>query len=166
MERTTFDGVAYFKNIASLNKKMKKDGYHVGECTTPLGIQGVMEDFRKVSRFCLVDNAVPGVVTMNRAGGFFNRRSYSMHLIIRRDARRGLDDYDALMSELRLLYLQILSRILQDREKLEMRNCYLSLDTLRYTEPGPYGYGGSAGLYFVLSIHEPANLVYDGNEWE
>lgn len=161
-----FDGIEYFKRIASENKRCIEEGYCITTCSGPSGIEGVMENFRRASRFVLIDDTTSGSVKPNRAGGFFNRRTFTVFIMSRHE-RGSMESYEREMSECRELYLSLLSRVVRDAQHFrELDDVYIALDSIYYREPGPYAANGAAGLYFMLPIDEPVDLRYNEEEWE
>lgn len=159
-----FDGIGYLQGIAGANKTVQQDGYKVGLCSGAAGVEDVMNSFRKTANFLLVDNTTNGRMSVNNAGGVFNRRTFTVFII--KHYRGGdMQDYESKMSEVRLLYLQLLSRILRDRVDLELKNVYVRPNEIYYREPGPYGFNGAAGVYFTFPIDEPTDLIYDDEQW-
>lgn len=76
-----------------------------------------------------------------------------------------MQDYEKKMTEVRHLYMQFLSRILRDAQDLQLSDVYVRTDSIYYREPGPNGFNGSAGVYFMLTIDEPTDLIYDAEQW-
>jgi hypothetical protein len=165
MKAEYFDGIGYLQGIANVNKVVKNDRYKVGLCSGAAGVEDVIGNFRSAPHFFLVDNTTNGRMVVNNAGGVFNRRTFTVFII--KHYRGGdMQDYESKMSEVRLLYLQILSRLLRDRVSLELKDVYLRTDDIYYREPGPYGFNGSgAGMYFTFPIDEPTDLIYDNEQW-
>lgn len=157
-----FDGIGYFKQIAQ--KCRACTGYTVTECSGPMGVEGVMQNFRKSSSFVMVDDTTVGSTTMNKAGGAFDRRTYTVFLI-KQHTRDSMDDYEACMEELRGIYRLFLSRMVRDRSELDLHDVYLLTHSIYYKEPGPMGFNGAAAIYFMVSIDEPVDLEYDAQQW-
>ncbi|MBR2253355.1 MAG: hypothetical protein IJ895_02930 [Prevotella sp.] len=78
MKQEYFDGQAYFKNLAEKNKIVQRDSYKVGTCSGASGVEEVINNFRKVANFILIDDTTNGNVFVNRAGGAFNRRTFTV----------------------------------------------------------------------------------------
>lgn len=157
-----FDGISYFKAMALRNKACA--GYTVTECSGPMGVEGMMYSFRKSDSFVMVDDTTVGSVAVNRAGGAFDRRTYTVFLI-RQHTADDMADYEEKMQELRSIYRQLLSRMLRDRAGLALEDVYLQTGNVTYKEPGPMGFNGSASIYFMVSIDEPLDLTYDEEQW-
>lgn len=164
MKQEYFDGQDYFKNLAEKNKIVQRDSYKVGTCSGASGVEEVINNFRKVANFILVDDTTNGNVFVNRAGGAFNRRTFTV-FIIKHYKNMDMVDYEQKMTEVRQLYMQFLSRILRDAQQLQLKDIYVDTNNIYYREPGPFAFNGAAGVYFMLSIDEPTDLIYDDEQW-
>lgn len=167
MEIRIFDGIKYLQELGDKNRFMQDNGWHIGTVNMQRGIEPIMEEFRRKECFFLVDDAPMGGITMNRAGGFFDSRTYVGHFVIRLGGRtQGLEVYEQKMNVNRELFRQFLERIIYDSAELrDLHQVYVQTDRIYYREPGKAAYGGSAGLYFQLTIAEPKNLIYRQGNW-
>lgn len=164
MKQEYFDGQAYFRNLAEKNKIVLRDEYKIGTCSGPSGVEQVLGSFRKTANFVLIDDTTNGNVNANRAGGAFNSRTFTV-FIIKHYKSDDMQDYESKLSEVRMLYLQFLSRILRDAQSLALKDVYLKTDNIYYREPGPFAFNGAAGVYFMLTIDEPTDLIYEDEQW-
>lgn len=157
-----FDGIGYFKRIAKACKACRD--YVTTECSGPMGVEGMMQNFRKAHSFVMVDDTTVGSTTMNRAGGAFDRRTYTVFLV-KQHTGDDMEDYERKMQELRSIYRLFLSRMVRDRYDLDLQEVYLQTQSILYKEPGPMGFNGAAAIYFMVSIDEPVDLEYDDEQW-
>lgn len=167
MEQEIFDGIRYLQELAGKNRYMQDNDWHVGTVNMQNGIEPIMQEFRRKENFFLVDDAPMGGITMNRAGGFFDSRTYVGHFVSRTGGRRqGLESYEQKMKMIRELFTQFLERIVVDATDLRaLHNVYVQHERIYYKEPGKAAYGGAAGLYFQLTIAQPKRLVYRQGNW-
>lgn len=164
MKSEYFDGQKYFTDLANANKQVASDGYRVGQCSGVGGVEEVINNFRKTANFVLVDSTTNGTMLQNRAGGIFNRRTFTI-FIIKHYKSGDMQDYEAKMKEVRELYLQFLSRMLHDSVGLALREVYVRMGEVYYREPGPYAFNGGAGVFFTFPIDEPTDIIYDNEQW-
>ena len=161
-----FDGVKYFLDLGKHNVDMQEMEFVVDTINMQRGIEPIMQEWRTKEHFFLVDDAPMGSITMNRAGGFFDNRTYVCHIVSRVNTRFGLEEYEKKMEVVRELYAQFLERIVFDTVKLrDTMNIYVNKDRIFYREPGKDTYGGAAGLYFQITMSQPKNLEYRRNKW-
>lgn len=167
MEKNIFDGIKYLKDLGSSNRYMQDNGWQIGSVNMQRGIEPIMEEFRRKENFFLIDDAPMGGITMNRAGGFFDSRTYAAHFVSRMGGRmQDLTVYEHKMILIRELFKQFLERIVYDSAGLRaLHQVYVQTDRIFYREPGKAAYGGSAGLYFQLTISQPKDLVYRSANW-
>lgn len=76
-----------------------------------------------------------------------------------------MKDRAAKMDICRELFRQIASRMLVDEHNLSNDLIYLQTDNILSREFGEYTLSGCTGLYFMIDIAEPTDLVYDESEW-
>lgn len=160
----TFDFYAYMADIAAKNRFAQARGFHPCTCSGINYLEGMLQQYRTASNFICTSD-VCDEATFQRSGGWFKRRSVMVFLLMRyrvgdEAARR------ARMDDCRELLRQIQSRLVYDNQRLATEDLYLNLDALRSSEIGGVFLNGCTGLYFMLSVDEPASLEYDINEWE
>lgn len=61
---------------------------------------------------------------------------------------------------------QLLSKLIVDAEDLENELVYLDTANVMCRELGQYFLNGCTGLYFMIDISEPVDLVYASEEWQ
>lgn len=166
MEQRIFDGIKYLLDLASQNRFMQDNKWHI-DTVNQNGIEPILEEFRREGNFFLVDDAPMGGISMNGAGGFFDSRTYVGHFISRVDSRtRGRQEYERKMEVIRDLFAQFLERIIIDATDLKaLHQVYVQTNRIYYREPGKAAYAGAAGLYFQLTIAQPKCLVYRKGNW-
>ena len=161
-----FDGVKYFLDLGKRNVKMQENDFVVATMNLQRGIEPIMQEWRTKEHFFLVDDAPVCSISMNRAGGFFDNRTYVCHIISRVNTRFGLEEYEKKMDFVRELYAEFLERIVFDKVKLrDTMNIYINSERIFYKEPGVAAYGGAAGLYFQVTMSQPKNLEYRQSNW-
>ena len=127
-------------------------------------LEEVLGGFRKQSAFFAVDDTNDGV-TERRSGGFFKKRTFTIFLMKRHEFNNMADRQSAL-DICRQLYRQVHSKLLKDRENMNNELIYLNTDNVYSRELGEYFISGCTGLYFMIDVSEPINLMYDEGEWE
>lgn len=159
-----FDAISYFKGMAEKNKLAKMCGFHPCTCSGINSLEEVLANFRTKSAFLAVDDTNDGV-TERRSGGFFKKRTFTVFLLKQYRYDDMSDRQDAL-DICRQVYRQIHSRLLKDKERMNDSLVYLNVDNLYTRELGEYFISGCTGLYFMIDVSEPINLMYDEHEWE
>lgn len=159
-----FDAISYFKGMAEKNKLAKCMGFHPCTCSGINSLEEVLANFRTKSAFLAVDDTNDGV-TERRSGGFFKKRTFTVFLLKQYRYDDMSDRQDAL-DICRQIYRQIHSRLLKDKERMNDSLVYLNVDNIYTRELGEYFISGCTGLYFMIDVSEPINLMYDEHEWE
>ena len=69
------------------------------------------------------------------------------------------------MGVCRQLFNQLLSRLIVDAEDLQNELVYLETSNVMCRELGQYFLNGCTGLYFMIDVSEPVDLIYSAEEW-
>lgn len=159
-----FDAISYFKGMASKNKLAKVLGFYPCTCSGMNSLEDVLANFRTKSAFLAVDDTNDGV-TERRSGGFFKKRTFTIFLL-NKYRYDDMADRQQSLDVCRQIYRQIHSRLLVDKERMSNSLVYLNVDNIYTRELGEYFISGCTGLYFMVEVSEPINLMYDELEWE
>jgi len=161
---TLFDAIGYFKNLCCRNLLARKTGFYPCSCSGIDSLEEVLENFRTHSTFFAVDDTNDGV-TERRSGGFFKKRTFTVFLLHRYEFG-NMSDREKALSICRELYRQIHSRLLVDKERFDNNLIYMNTENVFSRELGQYFLNGCTGLYFMLDVSEPLELVYNKEEWD
>ncbi|MDE6126591.1 MAG: hypothetical protein K2G30_06520, partial [Muribaculaceae bacterium] len=63
------------------------------------------------------------------------------------------------------LFRQVMSRLIVDGDDKKNELVFLHTETVLSRELGQYFMNGCTGLYFMIDVSEPVDLVYDPGEW-
>lgn len=159
-----FDAIAYFKTMCQKNKLAKAHGFYPCVCSGINSLEEVLAGFKRQSAFFAVDDTNDGV-TERRSGGFFKKRTFTIFLM-KRYKFNDMADRQESLDVCRQLYRQIHSRMLVDKENMNNELVYLNTENVYSRELGEYFINGCTGLYFMIDVSEPINLMYDADEWE
>lgn len=160
----TFDFYAYMANIAAKNRFAQARSFHPCTCSGINYLEEPLNKFRTKANFICTSD-VCDESTYQKSGGYFNRRSVMVFILMR---YRQNDEADrrAKMADCRSLLRQIQSRLVRDNEKLVLEDLYLNIDVFRSSELGGIFLNGCTGLYFMISVDEPTDLQFNPEEWE
>ena len=159
-----FDAIGYFKTMCKKNKLAKAHNFYPCVCSGINSLEGVLEKFRKQSAFFSVDDTNDGV-TERRSGGFFKKRTFTV-FIMKRYTFDDMNDRQKVLDICRQLARQVHSRMLVDCENLSNDLIYLNTDNVYSRELGEYFINGCTGLYFMIDVSEPIDLIFNADEWE
>lgn len=161
-----FDALGYFKNLAEKNKLAKENGFKACFTAGPDGINGVMEQFRKVANFVMIDDTT-SQNTYSSGVTFFDRNAYTVFIL----AHYRMDDMEDREEKLRLcrqIFRQFHSRMIYDKDNYVYgdRLEFLAVNQIYSKELPRYSMNGVTGLYFMVNNEEPVDLTYSKDEWE
>ena len=160
-----FNAPAYFKMLAEKNKLAVANKFKA-IYASPESMLGVLDEYRKVKNFVLVDDTC-SQNTFSKGHGFFDRQVYSVMIL----AGYRMDDMDDRQEALKLcrrIFRQMHSRMINDKfyrkygDMLE----YLDVNTVASRELDRYFLNGVTGLTFFVNNIEPTDLTFNKDEWE
>lgn len=160
-----FDAISYFKNIAGKNRLAKANGFYPCACSGINTLDEVLAKFKKESAFISVDDTNDGVTERRSSGGFFKKRTFTV-FIMKRYKYGDMANRQVSMNICRELSRQMHSRMLKDRENMGNKLIYMNTDNVYSRELGEYFINGCTGVYFMVDVSEPINLMYDATEWD
>ena len=160
-----FDAISYFKNIAGKNRLAKSNGFYPCACSGINTLDEVLAKFKKESAFISVDDTNDGVTERRSSGGFFKKRTFTV-FIMKRYKYGDMANRQVSMNICRELSRQMHSRMLKDRENMGNKLIYMNTDNVYSRELGEYFINGCTGVYFMVDVSEPINLMYDATEWD
>lgn len=159
-----FDIEAYFRKLCEANRLAQAESFRFCTCS---GIESLQEPLQRFSRdkaFFCVDDVNDGSITRGTGGGFYKRRTMTVFLMMRYTFNDEPSRIEA-MGVCRRLFNQLLSRLIVDAEDLQNELVYLETSNVMCRELGQYFLNGCTGLYFMVDVSEPVDLVYAEEEW-
>lgn len=160
-----FNAETYFGDICRRNLLAQRAGFHFCTCSGIESLQGVIEEFRTQKAFFCVDDTNDGAMFRARAGGWFKKRTFTVFLLHLYEFNNMQSRAEAL-SICRTLFRQVSSRMLVDEDDLRNELIYLETGNILSRELGQYFMSGLTGLYFMIDVSEPVDLMYRKEEWQ
>ena len=154
-----FDPIQYMQTLHSA-LKLTKDKYQFCRVSGVNALEEVLENFKKSKFFFAVDDSQDGV-NFRSGGAYFERKQYSVYVLGRADYG-NMDQREQVLSEAKTIFRSILSRLIKDKLTIPV----LSVENTRFYEVPPAFAFGTSGLYFIFTVEQPVNLVYDAAEWD
>ncbi len=154
-----FDPIVYMQTLHS-QLKLTVEKYKFSKVSGVAALEEVLEGFKRNTHFFAVDDSQDGI-TFRSGGAYFERRPYTVYIIGRADYGK-MDQREAILTEAKTIFRSILSRLIKDKLTIPV----LNMEQIRFYEVPPAFAFGSAGLYFIFTVENPVNLVYDAAEWE
>lgn len=154
-----FDPIVYMQSLhAAL--KLTAEKYKFARVSGVAALEEVLEGFKRHKFFFAVDDSQDGVTFRGAGGGYFERRQYTVYIIGRADYG-NMDQRSEILSEAKTIFRSILTKLIKDKLTIPV----LSAENIRFFEVPPAFAFGSAGLYFIFTVENPVNLVYNAAEW-
>ena len=155
-----FDPITYMQTLHG-SLKTTKDTYKFCRVSGVNELEEVLESFKNNKYFFAVDDSQDGVTFRAPGGGYFERRQYTVYVFGRADYGK-MDQRETVLSEAKGIFRSILSKLIKDKLSIPV----LSAESIRFYEVPPAFAFGSAGLYFIFTVENPVNLVYNAAEWD
>lgn len=162
--KNLFDAESYFSSLCSLNKLAAEHRFKFCTCSGIESLQGPLQNFRDSNAFFCVDDTNDGSTFMGKNGGWFTKRTFTVFIMHRYDYKKESSRIEALRI-CRKLFRQICSKMIIDTDRLDNELVYLHTDNILSSELGRYFLNGCTGLYFMIDVSEPVDLVFDETEW-
>lgn len=158
-----FDGIKYFLDLCAKNKLCRDNGFKKARCSGLGNLEEVLQNFRTNSNIVAVEDAT-SEQTVTRGNAFFNQRVFTVFLI----AGCKSDDMDSVTAAADLckeIKRQFLTRMLKDKHKFGDKLIFMNTDIIKGQELGAMFLNGRTGLYFMVEVQEPVELIYNDSEW-
>jgi hypothetical protein len=154
-----FNPIEYMTTLHS-TMKLTADKYKFCRVSGVSALEEVLEASRTSKYFMAVDDAQDGMTFRGAGGTYFERRAYTVYIL----GRAKYGDMDAraeVLAEAQTIFRSILSRIILNKLSIPI----LSAETIRFFEVPPAFAQGCSGIYFIFTVENPINLVYDAEQW-
>ena len=157
-----WNSVPYFENINN-TLKLTKGKYTFCRVTGLNYLEDILANTRGSNSFFGVDDTDDGV-TILKGGGWFNRRSVVVYILTKYDFKSQTDREEK-TAETRLIHKKVLAKLIKDSSSVD-ELMYLDKTRFPYHEvPGMFA-AGTCGMYFIVTIDEPTELIHDADDYE
>lgn len=153
----------YLKEVIADNRLAQKEGFRHVTCTGINGLEDVLASFQEYAAMVASDDITSGS-TFREGGGYFIQRTFTVFVLHQYDISSEADRA-ARLDMCRELMRQLQSRLLRDRDRLAEQLVYLNLERMPVTEIGSYFASGCTGLHFMVTLSQPVDISYNGEEW-
>ncbi len=154
-----FDPIQYMSDLHG-KLKLTKEKYRFEKVSGTSALEGVLENFKRNKFFFAIDDSQDGI-TFRSGGAYFERRPYTVYIIGRADYG-NMEQREEILSEAKTIFRSILSKLIKDKLSIPV----LNMEQIRFFEVPPAFAFGTSGLYFIFTVENPVNLVYNAAEWE
>ncbi len=165
MERSNFDAILYFSDMARQNRLAVKEGFQPVTISNSDNLEGIFEMYRDHSRFVAISDTNSGNLSSpDGAYGFSKRRAYTVFILSAYEYD-NMEDRQRNLDLCRQLFHQFVSKIIRDKYLYDEKEMYFDTHAIPNQEIGRYYLSGMTGLHFTLYVQEPIDLVYDDAQW-
>lgn len=157
-----WNAVDYFEN-ANNTLKLTKGKYTFCRVTGINYLEDVLSNLASSDAFLAVDDTDDGV-TIEKGGGYFDRRSIVVYVLKKYDFNNQIDR-ETKTNETRLIRKKLLAKLIKDSSSVDGL-MFLDKTRFPYHEvPGMFA-AGTCGIYFIATLNEPVELIHDDNDYE
>ncbi|MCM1356904.1 MAG: hypothetical protein NC212_10935 [Staphylococcus sp.] len=160
-----FDGEAYFSALCNANIFAREHDFRFCTCSGIEQLQGPLQMFRSTNAFFCFDDTNDGSMFQGKSGGWYKKRTFTVFILHRYNIKEEAERIAAL-HRCRELFRQICTRLLIDEDDLSNELVYLHTENILSRELGQYFLNGCTGLYFMIDVSEPVDLIYNASEWQ
>lgn len=154
-----FDPIVYMQTLHG-KLKLTADKYKFARVSGVAALEEVLESFKREKFFFAVDDSQDGVTFRGAGGGYFERRQYTVYIIGRAEYG-NMDQRLEILTEAKTIFRSVLTKLVKDKLSIPV----LSAENIRFFEVPPAFAFGAAGLYFIFTVENPVNLVYNAEQW-
>lgn len=159
-----FDAEAYFSRLCEKNRLAQERSFQFCTCSGIQSLQGPLDKFRSAKAFFCIDDTNDGALFQGKGGGWYKKRTFTVFIMHRYTFGDEGSRRDAL-AVCRNLFRQLMTKMIVDADFMKNELIYLHTDNVMSRELGQYFLNGGTGLYFMIDVSEPVNLVFDSAEW-
>ncbi len=159
-----FDAEEYFRCMVSRNILAQEKAFFFCTCSGPQNLEGCLDGLQQENAFVCMDDTSDGALFQGKSGGWYKKRTFTV-FILHRHEFNNMDDRREKLSLCRRLFHQMVSKMIVDADDLSNELVYLQTSSVMSREIGRYALSGCTGLYFMVDVNEPLDLVYTPEEW-
>lgn len=154
-----FDFVTYMRTLHG-KLKATKTAYTFTRVSGTNDLEEVLENTRRKTKYFVVDDSQDGITFRGAGGSFFERRAYTIYLLVQTTAG-NMDTRETILTQVREIFRSLMSRLIKDKLTIPV----VDFDRVSFFEVPPTFGNGSCGIYFTFYVQNPVDLKYDGADW-
>lgn len=156
-----WDASAFFRRLTESNKFAALHGYRFCEVSGLDGFHAALGQALSSKAFVCVNDTSAGATDINNTP--HTRRVKTVFLAFRHKAGDE-KARNAAMDNMRELFRQFMSVLIQEKTKLD-ENCIYIDSRISFTEIKKYFFTGCACAYFQIAVDTYTDLTYNPEEW-
>lgn len=159
-----FNSEKYFADLCASNRLAQDKNFKFCTCSGIQSLQGPLDRFRTANAFFCIDDTNDGALFQGKGGGWYKKRTFTV-ILMHRYSFGNEEARLAAIDVCRELFRQLMSKMIIDADDMKNELVYLHTENVLSRELGQYFLSGCTGLYFMIDVSEPVNLVYDHSQW-
>ena len=156
-----WNAAAFFDRLTGMNRFAKDNAYRFCRVSSLGGFHDALGKMASTTAFVAVSDTSQGGLDIDNTP--HTRRVKTVFLA----KRHAVDDMKArehCMDNMRELFRQFMSVLLQEKTKLEENNIFID-PRISFTEIDRYFFTGCACAFFQIAVDTYTDLTYNPNEW-
>lgn len=156
-----WNAIDYFETLKG-KLKLTKTEYTFCRVTGLNYLEEILSNI-KASSYLGVDDTDDGA-TIQMGGGWVNRRSVVVYVLKKYKFGDNKDRQEK-MNEIRVVHKKLLAKLIKDSGNIDDL-MFLDKSRFPYHEvPGMFA-AGTCGMWFVVTLNEPTELICDANDYD
>lgn len=156
-----WDASAFFERLTSLNRFARNNGYIFARVSSLEGFHDALGEMLATRAFVAVSDTSQGGLDIENTP---HTRRVKTIFLARRHAVDDMEARERAMDNMRELFRQFMSVLIQERTRLEQHNIFID-PRISFHEIDRYFFTGCACAYFQIAVDTYTDLSYNPDEW-
>ena len=152
---------AFFERLTRLNRFAKEHAYLFCRVSSLEGFHGALGKMMSTPAFVAVSDISQGGIDIENSP---HTRRVKTVFLAKRHAADDMEARDRCMDNMRELFRQFMSVLIQEKTRLEQNDIFLD-PRISFSEIDRYFFTGCACAYFQIAVDTYTDLSYNPDEW-
>ena len=156
-----WDASSFFERLTGMNRFAQKHAYRFSRVSSLEGFHGALGEMTSTTAFVAVSDISQGGIDIENSP---HTRRVKTVFLAKRHAVDDMKARDRCMDNMRELFRQFMSVLIQEKTRLEENNVFLD-PRISFHEIDRYFFTGCACAYFQIAVDTYTDLSYNPDEW-
>lgn len=156
-----WDASGFFEHLTVNNRFARDNGYRFSRVSSLEGFHGALGTMRSTTAFVCVSDTSQGGIDLENTP---HTRRVKTVFIAKRHAVDDMKARENCMNNMRELFRQFMSVLIQEKTRLEQQCIYID-PRISFTEIDRYFFTGCACAFFQIAVDTYTDLRYNPDEW-
>ncbi len=156
-----WDASAFFERLTGINRFAREHAYRFARVSSLDGFHGALGEMTSTTAFVAVSDISQGGIDIENSP---HTRRVKTVFLAKRHAVDDMKARDRCMDNMRELFRQFMSVLIQEKIRLEENNVFLD-PRISFHEIDRYFFTGCACAYFQIAVDTYTDLSYNPDEW-